>query len=86
LHAAGVDRGLHRTHNELHVKLGHGTITKLNDFWEVMPRIDMHHGEWHSGGGKCPGGQMQHDYRVFAPRKQHDWALKLSGHFPDNGD
>jgi hypothetical protein len=51
-----------------------------------MPRIDMHHGEWHSGGGKCPGGQMQHDYRVFAPRKQHDWALKLSGHFPDNGD
>jgi len=29
---------------------------------------------------------MQHDYRVFAPRKQHDWALKLGGHLTDNGD
>ena len=86
LHAAGVDRGLHRTHNELHVEFGHGTITKLNDFREVVPRIDMHHGEGHPGWGKGPNGQVQHDYRVFAPRKQHDWALEFGGYLPDNGD
>ena len=86
LHAAGVDRGLHRGHDQLDAELGDGAVAEGDDLVEVVPGVDVHHRERDAGGEERPPGEVEQHDGVLAAGEQQDRPLALGGDLAQDAD
>ena len=84
--AAGVDRLLHRRHDQPLAELGHAAIAELERLGKVVAGVDVHHGEREPAGAERLLGEAQQDDRVLAAAEQQHRALELGGHLAHDED
>jgi hypothetical protein len=86
---AGIDRSLHRCDDQLVTDARHAAVAELDRLWEVVPRIDVHDGEWQgtvSGGTEGLLGDAEQRDRILAGAEQQHWAFELSHYLAHDVD
>ena len=85
-HAPGVDRVLHRGHDQPLAELLHAAVAELDHLGEVVARVDVHHREREPAGPECLLGQPQEHDRVLAAGEEQHGTLQLGRHLAKHVD
>jgi hypothetical protein len=83
---AGVDRVLHRGHDQLDAEVGDRAVTELDDLVEVVAGVDVHHRERDARRPERPVGQVEHHDGVLAAREEQHGTLALGSDLPEDRD
>ncbi len=71
---------------QIDLELLDGAIAELDDLFEVVPGVDVHHRERDAGGEERPLGEVQHHHRVLASGEEQHRPLALARHLADDRD
>ena len=76
----------HGGDEQIDFELLDGAVAELDDLLEVVPGVDVHHGERDARREERSLGEVQHHHGVLAPGEQQDGALTLGGDLADDRD
>ncbi len=84
--ASGIDVILHVTNHQPDPEAFHRAVTKLENFGEVSPCIDMQDRERRTGRKERLACQVQHDDGVLPAREHQCGPLEFGGHLSHDVD
>ena len=84
--AATSNRLLDGGDEQVDLELLDRAIAELDDLFEVVPGVDVHHRERDARREECPLGEVEHHDRVLAPGEQQHGPLALGGDLADDRD